>query len=41
MVEFRGPKPDYTGLPFVPVPVKKGDDLCVVLAEKWQTSKYF
>ncbi|GMR47324.1 hypothetical protein PMAYCL1PPCAC_17519, partial [Pristionchus mayeri] len=24
LVEFRGPKPDYTGLPFVPVPVKKG-----------------
>ncbi|GMS95187.1 hypothetical protein PENTCL1PPCAC_17362 [Pristionchus entomophagus] len=24
IVQFRGPKPDYTGLPFLTVPVKKG-----------------
>ncbi|KAF8373669.1 hypothetical protein PRIPAC_80098, partial [Pristionchus pacificus] len=44
MVEFRGPKPDYTGLPFVPVPVKKGSlvlihGLCVHKSESNTSDK--
>ncbi|GMT23817.1 hypothetical protein PFISCL1PPCAC_15114, partial [Pristionchus fissidentatus] len=44
MVEFRGPKPDYTNLPFVPVPVKKGSlvlihGLCVHKSESNTSDK--